>query len=67
VPLLIGTERTGPSGACKRSGRRVVCTVGEEWCPMPAGTWRVRIRKRSGPAGAVKLTFRVGRPPPGHA
>jgi len=67
VPLLIGTKRTGPSGACTRSGRAVVCTVGEEWCPMPAGTWRVRMRKRSGPAGPVRLTFRVGPPPPGHA
>ena len=67
VPLLIFTGRTAPRGACRRSGARVVCTVGEEWCPVPAGTWRVRIQKRAGPAGPVKLTFRVGAPPPGRA
>jgi len=62
VPLLIRTSRTGPSRSCGRHGRRVVCTVGEEGCPMPEGTWRVHLRKRSGPAGAVTIWFRVGDP-----
>lgn len=60
VPLLIRTSRTGPSSSCGRHGGRVVCTVGEEGCPMPEGTWRVRLRKLAGPAGAVTLWFRVG-------
>jgi hypothetical protein len=62
VPLLIRTSRTGPSSSCGRHGRRVVCTVGEEGCPMPEGTWRVHLRKLSGPAGAVTIWFRVGDP-----
>ncbi|MGH3139190.1 MAG: hypothetical protein ACRDQE_05615 [Gaiellales bacterium] len=62
VPLLIRTSRTGPSSSCGRHGRRVVCTVGEEWCPMPKGTWRVHLRKLAGPAGAVTFWFRVGDP-----
>jgi hypothetical protein len=41
----------------------MVCTVGEEWCPMPAGTGRVRLRKLAGSAGNVTLVLRVGRPP----
>ena len=62
VPLLIRTSRTGPSSSCGRHGRRVVCTVGEEGCPMPEGTWRVHLRKLAGPAGAVTIWFRVGDP-----
>ena len=62
VPLLIRTSRTGPSSSCSRHGRRVVCTVGEEGCPMPEGTWRVHLRKLAGPAGAVTIWFRVGDP-----
>lgn len=62
VPLLIRTSRTGPNSSCSRHGRRVVCTVGEEGCPMPAGTWRVHLRKLAGPAGAVTIWFRVGDP-----
>ena len=60
VPLVIRTSRTGPSSSCGRHGRRVVCTVGEEGCPMPEGTWRVHLRKLAGPAGAVTIWFRVG-------
>jgi hypothetical protein len=29
---------------------------------MPKGSWRVRVRKVSGPAGDVILSFRVGDP-----
>lgn len=60
VPLLIRTSRTGPSSSCSRHGPRLVCTVGEEGCPMPEGTWRVHLRKLAGPAGAVTIWFRVG-------
>jgi hypothetical protein len=59
VPLRIVT---GPSRSCVARNGRVSCTVGEEWCPMPAGTWRVRVDKRAGPAGDVILWFRVGNP-----
>ncbi len=30
---------------------------------MPEGTWRFRLRKVAGPAGAVTLRFHVGPPP----
>jgi hypothetical protein len=63
APLSIGTTEHGPSSSCRRRAGAVVCTVGEEWCPLPAGTWHVRLRKLAGPAGKVTLVFRVGRPP----
>jgi hypothetical protein len=65
VPLRIGTMSPGPSSACTNEAETVVCTVGEEWCPMPAGRWRFRLEKLGGPAGDVKLSFRVGKPPYG--
>jgi len=63
APLSIGTTEEGPSSTCKRTGETLICAVGEEWCPMPAGAWRVRLRKLAGPAGNVTLVFRVGTPP----
>lgn len=62
VPLAIATAPTGPSSACVSRRRGVVCTVGEEWCPMPAAVWHVRLLKR-GAAGVVTVTFHVGTPP----
>jgi hypothetical protein len=62
VPLFIATRRTGPSSSCRSVGPRVRCTVGEEWCPMPQGTWHGRVEKLEGPAGYVIITFRVGNP-----
>jgi hypothetical protein len=62
VPLKIGTRGNG----CRAVGTRTVCTVGEEWCPMPEGVWHVRVDKISGPAGEVRLWFRVGSPPHGY-
>jgi hypothetical protein len=56
VPLRLAT----PSSACMRLGTRVTCTIAEEGCPMPKGTWRFRVEKRAGPVGEVTLTFRVG-------
>lgn len=63
VPLRIATSPVGPSSSCSQRAGRVTCTVGEEWCPLPEGKWRFRIEKRAGPAGDVKLWFRVGEPP----
>jgi hypothetical protein len=61
VPLRIGTSG-GPSGSCTDAAARVTCSVGEEGCPMPEGTWHVRVDKRAGAAGDVILWFRVGNP-----
>ncbi len=65
APLLIRTAAFAASSACAHRADRVICTVGEEACPMPGGTWVVTLAKLSGPAGAVTLRFRVG--PPGGA
>ena len=71
APLLIATTAhtgpTAPTNKCHTDAGRVTCTVGEEWCPMPAGSWHVNLRKLSGPAGDVTVWFRVGQPPPGQA
>jgi hypothetical protein len=61
--LQIATPPTALPRSCTSRRSRVTCTVGEEWCPMPEATWRVRLEKRAGPAGDVILTFRVGNPP----
>jgi hypothetical protein len=63
VPLWIATDSSQAARSCKSSGTRIVCTQGEEWCPMPEGIWRFRIEKLAGPAGDVTLRFRVGEPP----
>jgi hypothetical protein len=63
VPLEIRTAPVGPSSACADRASKLICTVGEEWCPMPRGTWRVRLQKLAGPAGDVTLWFHVGTPP----
>jgi len=67
VPLEIRTVAAGPSSACTRHGGRVTCNQGEEWCPMPRRTWRLRVLKLTGPAGDVVLRFVVGAPPGGGA
>ncbi len=64
APLLIRTVPFSASSTCTHRAARVICTVGEEGCPMPTGTWLITLEKLSGPAGAVSLRFRVG-PPPG--
>lgn len=49
-----------PSQACERRGRVDVCTQAEEACPMPAATWRLRLRKLAGPPGEIRVQFVVG-------
>jgi hypothetical protein len=65
--LEIRTTPDRPSGSCARRGPRVVCTQGEEWCPMPQTTWHFHVLKLVGRAGNVVVRFRVGRPPRGGA
>lgn len=63
APLRIGTTDAERTSSCHVDSARVTCTVGEEWCPMPAGMWHVRLQKLGGPAGIVTLRFHVGQPP----
>jgi hypothetical protein len=65
--LEIRTAPDARSRSCARRGPRVVCTQGEEGCPMPRTTWRFRVLKLAGRAGDVVVRFRVGRPPDGSA
>jgi hypothetical protein len=64
VSVAIPLARSDNSGSCARRGGAVVCNQGEEWCPMPAATWRFRVRKLAGPAGRIRIDFVVG--PPAH-
>lgn len=70
IPGLAGARvtswrlRDDPSLSCRVRGAFEVCTQGEEWCPMPAATWRFRLVKLSGPAGPVLLDYVVAPPPP---
>ena len=61
--LEIRTNPSGPRSGCVRRRTRIVCTQGEEWCPMPRRTWHFHVLKLVGPAGDVVVRFRVGRPP----
>lgn len=60
VSVSIPLARSDNSGSCERHGGTVVCNQGEEWCPMPAATWRFRVRKLAGPAGRIRIDFVVG-------
>jgi hypothetical protein len=51
----------GTLDACRDDATHTTCARDQEWCPMPAARWRVTLTKRSGPAGVVRVTFRVGR------
>jgi hypothetical protein len=48
-----------PAETCTRDSGALVCTQAEEWCPMPAATWLLRVRKLSGPAGRIRIAFVV--------
>jgi hypothetical protein len=63
VPLLIATSPAGPTSPCTVERQSTTCIVGEEWCPMPQTTWVFRVAKVGGPAGEIRLWFRVGPPP----
>lgn len=56
-------SRPDPALACRRVGASDVCTQQQEWCPMPAGRWRMQLVKTSGPAGPLRVDFVVGPPP----
>jgi hypothetical protein len=58
-------ERSDSALACRRAGAYEVCTQQQEWCPMPAGRWRLHLVKTSGPAGLIRVDFVVGAPPHG--
>jgi hypothetical protein len=60
--VAVATANRVPN-TCRPSGRLMVCTRGQEWCPMPAARWRVTLVKRAGPAGTIRFVFAVGPPP----
>ena len=63
IPGVAGVGVGGSPGRldrCRTGARRTSCTRQQEWCPMPAARWRVTLAKRAGPAGVVRVTFRVG-------
>lgn len=55
--------RDDPSLSCRRRGGLELCTQSEEWCPMPAATWRFHLVKLAGPAGPLRFDYRVAPPP----
>jgi len=70
IPHLAGARvvswqsQNDPSLSCSERRAPVVCTQGEEWCPMPQATWRFHLVKLSGPAGPVRFDYVVAAPPP---
>jgi hypothetical protein len=56
-------SKRDPSLSCRAQGDTQVCTQAEEWCPMPAGNWRLRVTKPSGPGADVRVDFVVGPSP----
>jgi hypothetical protein len=65
IPGVAGVGVGGAPGradVCRDVAARTTCVRAQEWCPMPAARWRVTLTKRSGPAGVVRVTFRVGIP-----
>jgi hypothetical protein len=56
-------SKRDPSLSCRSQGDMQVCDQAEEWCPMPAGNWRLRVTKATGPAADVRVDFVVGPKP----
>jgi hypothetical protein len=56
-------DRFGQNPTCAVHGQMNVCTEAVQWCPMPQATWRFRVAKVAGPAGAVRVDFIVGPAP----
>ena len=61
--VVSGGACDDPSLSCRRRGAYDLYTQGEEWCPMPAATWHVRLVKFSGPAGRIRFDYVVAPPP----
>jgi hypothetical protein len=65
IPGVAGVGVGGAPGrldVCQDLAASTTCARAQEWCPMPAARWRVTLTKRSGPAGIVRVVFRVGIP-----
>jgi hypothetical protein len=56
-------SKRDPSLSCAMKGDTKVCDQAEEWCPMPAATWQLRVTKHGGPAAQVRIDFTVGPEP----
>lgn len=70
IPHVAGTRFStarpnDPALVCRYRGSQEVCTQAQEWCPMPAARWRLRLVKQSGPAGTVRVDYVVAPPPAG--
>jgi hypothetical protein len=66
IPGVAGVGVSTPGIApdeCRTDRTTTICTRGQEWCPLPSARWRITFDKRAGPAGTVRLLFRVGPPP----
>ena len=69
IPHLAGTRFStprpnDPALKCTRNGTSLICTQGQEWCPMPAAVWHLHLVKKGGPAGPIRIDYVVGPPPP---
>jgi hypothetical protein len=60
VSISLPRARVDSAESCTRHGAAVACIQGEEACPMPAASWRFRVRKLAGPAGRIRIDFVVG-------
>jgi hypothetical protein len=68
IPNIAGTRFStarphDPALVCRRRGSFDECTQSQEWCPMPAAVWRLHLVKQGGPAGPIRIDYRVGPPP----
>ena len=66
IPRLAGVQvSSSRRWTCRRRGSLDVCTQPEEWCPIPAATWRFVLVKKAGPPGEIRLDFVIGSSPSG--
>jgi hypothetical protein len=59
VPLALRAPGRAPWERCWSTRASTVCGASEEGCPMPVAGWRLTVEKLSGPAGRVRVWFRV--------
>lgn len=69
IPGVAGTRFStrrpnDPALSCVHASGATTCTQQQEWCPMPAARWRLRLVKLSGPPGVIRVDYVVGPPPP---